>query len=234
MRSFDNIVREICSTMGDADNTGYARVARVLKTVLNQLNFHVLTTGVKSQKFTLGSNMTIDLPNEAELVTKVGVPNAEKGIIPLRRRKNRADAHEDCPCDAPAETPVTFFNYCYTGEPYTWDLYGIYQDFHPGSWWHDIEAARVEIGGLEVNDKVVVEYKLVSGGDNIVVPEAATLMVVNRTLEQLTRYKDPRLAEVYRQQFLIEYNEYKRLYEDFDLDTFINEIRSSARGAAKF
>ena len=59
-------------------------------------------------------------------------------------------------------------------------------------------------------------------------------MVVNRTLEQLTRYKDPRLAEVYRQQFLIEYNEYKRLYEDFDLDELINEIRSSARGAAKF
>ena len=87
---------------------------------------------------------------------------------------------------------------------------------------------------IKVNDKVVVEYKLVSGGDNIVVPEAATLMVVNRTLEQLTRYKDPRLAEVYRQQFLIEYNEYKRLYEDFDLDELINEIRSSARGAAKF
>ena len=73
LMSLDSAIRDICAYLGDdLSERYYIKVARVLKHVMYQLNIHVTPT-VKSVPLAVTANFTAQLPDDVDVITKVGV-----------------------------------------------------------------------------------------------------------------------------------------------------------------
>lgn len=73
-QSFDHTVRDICAYLGDdTAKTLYVKVSRFLRLAVEELNLYLFVKNVKSVFLTVGDNMTIDLPDDLQTLSKVAV-----------------------------------------------------------------------------------------------------------------------------------------------------------------
>lgn len=104
----DTVVRDICLYLGDVDSKRlYVPVSRMLKHALNEMEIHMSPT-VKSVILPVLQDMTVDVPNDIEAITKVGICCG--GEIQIIGRNDKLCLPEKekffqcCDCDKTANT----------------------------------------------------------------------------------------------------------------------------------
>ena len=73
-QTYDHTVRDICAYLGDDEaKTLYVRVSRFLRLALQELHLYLIPKAIKSVILEVNSNMTVDLPQDFQTLSKVGV-----------------------------------------------------------------------------------------------------------------------------------------------------------------
>lgn len=256
-KTLDQIVRNICSMIGDTQNEGYVRVARLAVQVLEEVNLMGIPQ-VKTVQVEIGDNLTATLPDDLILVSKVGNVDGNGNIYLMGRddRIRRVDEYErlnpvSCddvePVNIPTFVPqerVVFYNYYnYNGlnrwGEYIGERYGVIdRHFLAGTYRYNSSLNILEFGsGYDIvpGNKVFVEYKATMGDDvHRLVPLEWETAIQYRTLQHLTAAKDPPASAAHHRQFIREYYKVKRLLQTMTIQDWQAAIEEARYGAVKF
>jgi hypothetical protein len=254
--SFDNAVRYIAAYLGDRKAEKlYMDVSRFLATALDQLDLHIFDT-IKSVSLPINDNMTVDLPKDMEMLTKVGVICGDGSRLRVIQKDDSLLMKGDEPifkcCDCGEEENVTeqkgcdkcsFHNYSGVGingglmsvnylYGYTPDLkkYGVYR--------HDVKNNRLVVGGgcgdIQPGKSVIVEYKTsLQEKEYILFPKKALQTLTHRVaqLHKAAGNMNASMAEL--RLFKIELSMLKNTLNTFTLQDMLNAIRSGYHSAPK-
>lgn len=254
--SFDNAVRYIAAYLGDRKAEKlYMDVSRFLPTALDQLDLHIFDT-IRSVSLPINDNMTVDLPNDMEMLTKVGVVCGDGGRLRVIQKDDSLLFKEDQPifkcCDCKEDETLdehagcdkcSFHNYSGIGHygdqisvnylyGYTPDIrkYGVYR--------HDVKNNRLVVGGgcgdLAPGKMVIVEYKTsLQEKEYILFPKKALQALTHRVaqLYKASGNMNGSMAEF--RLFKIELSMLKNTLNTFTLQDMLNAIRSGYHSAPK-
>lgn len=223
--TLDKIVRDVCVALGDTDFSQYARVMRSTGLAVEDV-FRNLIPAIKSELFEIKSNLTVQMPVDCTMITKVGVIDDAGRLLVLyedtdirRQLKNKQD-EIDANCDTDSIVPeeitveIPFYN-CFF-DTYCDVLYGYtYDPGVAGTYRYDPTAGIVEFGSgiyIAAGNNVVIEYK--SNGAEMfqMIPAEAQSVIMARTHYNLNIGLRPQVAELQFQQFRREYAQLKRTY----------------------
>lgn len=233
--SSETVVRNILSLLGDDSDRKYVRVLRILKTCLTQLQLTVIPVKIKTEKFVISDNLTIDLPGTVSRVLKVGVHNGGVRLLILSEMDVvREDLTPGCTCGA-STTPTTLDNlditdYCCACTFHNCGLgerYGRWHNPDYGFYKYDQDNNRLVFasGWLNAGQVVYVEYQADASEDSLdLIPIDAEMMLQSRVLENYFRPMNPGLAAQYHQNFEIEIREYKRKHLEKSHDEIIRAV----------
>lgn len=251
--TFDTVVRNICSDMGDVNADGYIRIARCLQVVLEDLNILAFPI-VRSEEFTIGDGLTVVLPDDCILPLQVGTLDALGRITLLGqedrlRRVLKSQAANEVSCDNPdldqdtsttsTGSDVIFFNFTATGN-YVGERYGKTNRQHlNGLWRYNKELNLIEFGsGYRVfsGGKVIIEYKA-SMGDDIhrMIHSEWQPAIKAKTMSDLAAATGQvRVSEFHHQRFLRAYQTLKRMIANQSPQQLRATFLESISGAAKW
>ena len=259
--TFDQVVRDICSYLGDdTANELYIKVARFLGRALEQLNLHMIPT-IKSTFLTIGDNMSADLPNDILTLSKVGVCD-HKNEIRLIGRNDKLCLPEKEPvfncCDCKEETDssgksvkspgcnsCTFHNVIGSAvqlDGYIFDnvnyLYGRAPVmFKNGTYRYDESNNRLIFGAgcdIEVGAKILVEYNsAMDSREYQLIPRKAYMCLQHRVAFLVQSERNPQKAEFNFRKFRIEWDMLKRTYATYTLEDFLASLRRGYFSAPK-
>lgn len=247
--SFDSVVRQICRNRQDPTAKEYVAVATTLKTVLDQLNMHVFPS-VKSVLLPINDNLTVDIPSDAVMVTKVGTKDSKGGIkvFGLDNGLIKLDDEVDCDCASSSDSESTTseasctactFHGCEFLAGNFGELYGYRKpQFQNGRWTPDYQYNRIIIGDgtdAKAGSKVVVEYKPSVSSDNrmIQIPVDAYAMLMYRVFELMAAFENPNKALRYGQLFKTNYDTFKQNYNHIGIEDIIAAFRGTKMSAIK-
>jgi hypothetical protein len=103
--TFDTVVRDICAYLNDPDATKkYAQVSRFLLRAMEDLKFQVVGN-IKSVLLTIGNNLTAPLPEDYNVVSKIGVC-CKSGQLRILHSNDKLCIPEEevwtcCDCECP-------------------------------------------------------------------------------------------------------------------------------------
>ena len=255
---FDDVVRDICSSMGDDNASGYLRVARQLRRTLEMLNLTVYQT-YETQEFEIGSNLTIKMPDETLEVQKVGIISEGQLVIMgynnhiRRAAKITNDAATSCTCGGKTETivvetvktedvlnscPVCCFqnvswNNCLYGE-----IYGIRPDRFPnGEYRWDRNTNLVEFGSgwdIKAGSKVWIEYKTaLNTADYQEIPSEIYFCLLFFVQYILSVSTNPGAANFLMTEFRRHYNQLKVFYQRRNIEDYFGDVISNFSASVK-
>lgn len=227
--TLDKIIRDVCVANGDTDFSQYNRVMRSAGLAVEDVFFNLIPQ-IKSELLEVQSNLTLQMPDDCVLVTKVGVIDTEGRLLvlyeesDLRRRlankqKEQAEDCDDTTTNVTASSDVIvadipFYN-CGAGM-FTDVVYGYtYDPGRVGTYRYDKSAGIVELGSGEyivIGSDVVVEYKSNSSENLQMIPAEAQSVIMARTQFHLNMGLRPQVAELQFRQFEREYKQLKRVY----------------------
>lgn len=220
---------------GDHEASGYGPMMRFVVMSLQDLNLGVIPN-VKTESMPILGNFTVELPEHCVDVLKVGKMNGsviqvfgeDKNI-----RRNVSEARCTCPNDVDVEAgtavcPACTFHGFYSGGEYG-ELYGMRMpQFQNGKFRYNRELNRLEFGsGYDVYEgsHVVVEYRsALMPGDAQMIPVEAQQVILQRTLA-FAHMNVPGKANFHLQQFRMEYERLKSLYNRMTIYDWVAAIR---------
>ena len=252
--NFDNAVRYICAYLGDhkAEKL-YMQVSRFLPTALDQLDLHIFDT-IKSTSLVIEDNMTVDLPQDVEMLTKVGVNNNGKLRLILKDDsllfKENEPIFKCCDCGEVESTnensccdKCTFHNYSGiglgSGQTTVNYLYGYTPDMKKyGSYRHEVQHNRLVIGGgcggLEPGKFIVVEYKTaLQEKEYLLFPKKALQALTHRVAQLYKANSNLNASMAERRLFKSELLMLKNTLNTYTLSDVVNAIRSGYHSAPK-
>jgi len=241
--SVDTIVRDIMAQM--KTETEYVRILRAVIRVLENLNWYNIPE-FKSDEFVIKENLTLELPSDVALVTKVGklIPNSQ-GRIRLLGRVARLyptvkNIPMTCTCNESEDTVLTVENTCPACTFYNYgrwndrgEAYGYRIKDHPnGRYWVNEAENRVELSsGYDVNpgEKLVVEYKPIFSDDKYkLIPREYFMVIFYGVSEFLNFGIDNNTAQLGYQRYKVEYNRLKRSQMPFSLHDIVRALAGGA------
>lgn len=241
--SVDTIVRDMMAQMKVGD-TEYVRILRAVIRVLENLNWYNIPE-FKSDDFLVKENLTIDLPSDVALVTKVGkLIVGGQGRIRLLGRVARlyskvVETPLTCTCNVEEEESevvlttentcpaCTFYNYAAGGSK--GELYGYRVREHPnGTYWVNEADNRIELSsGYDVTpgEYLTVEYKPVFSEDKYkLIPREYFMVIFFGVSEFLNFGLDNSTSSQGYQRYKIEYNRLKRSKMPFSLMDIVRAL----------
>lgn len=244
--SIDTITRDIMAQMKAPDD--YVRIIRAVIRVLENLNWYNVPE-FKSDEFLVKENLTIDLPQDVALVTKVGKLVNDQGRIRLLGRTSRLYSKVttpviSCSCNVveeDTEVVVTAENTCPACTFYncgTWnnrgEAYGYRVREHPnGRYWVNEAENRIELSsGYDVvpGQTLTVEYKPVFSEDKYkLIPREYFMVLFYGVSEFLNFGTDNNTAQIGYQRYKVEYYRLKRSKMPFGL---MDIVRALSGGTA--
>lgn len=247
--TFDSVARQLCAQMGDPTGKKLLIVSRTLKSVLDQLDLHVFPH-VKSGRFTVQSNLTIDLPSDVAKVLKVGTLLSDGTLRILGLEENLIAPIEESACecaavDNSADTstvttcPACTFHGCWFPNGQFGELYGYRTpQFINGKWRPDYGNNRVILSSgtdVEAGSTLIMEYKPDTDADNrmIQIPKDAYTMLMYRVFQLIDSYGNPGKAQTYARMFKIEYDTFKQSNSHLSVEDIISAFRGESMSAIK-
>jgi len=189
----DTVIRDICLYLGDVQATRlYVPVARFLKHALGEVNIY-MTTSIKSQVLGVQNNMTVELPNDVEVVCKVGIcchgeiqiiGRNDKLCLPTTenffqccdcdKKTNEHGVVDMTSCDDSCACDSCTFHNVITNDVFTWvDSFGSHPYLYgyapkmftdTGTYRHDIDANILVLsGGCKVQPGTSIIVEYKSG-----------------------------------------------------------------------
>lgn len=257
-KTLDYIVRNICALKGDTQAEGYADVMRVAIQVLEEI-YLLGVQVVRSEWLTIGDNLTVTLPQDLILVTKVGNLDSNGNLYLMGRddrirRVAQFDQLNEVNCNDPETInniplPVVtgadvtapafvFFNVNRNGENIG-EAYGRRNLQHlSGTWRYNRELNVLELGtgyNLYPGEQVLVEYKSTMGdGVHSLIPLEWETAIQYRVFQHQTAYRDPAASERHHRQFVREFSKTKRILQNMTLDQWQSAIEEAQMGAPKW
>ena len=112
-QTYDHTVRDICAYLGDDEaKTLYVKVSRFLRLAVQELHLYLIPKAIKSVVLEVNSNMTLDLPQDFQTLSKVGVCCDDGRIRLIGRQDDRCIPGQEpvfdcCECENELATATT-------------------------------------------------------------------------------------------------------------------------------
>lgn len=244
METVDNTIRNI---MAHGNVNDYVRVQRLLFDAIRDIKINV-SPDIRSVIKTIGSDLTVRMPDDAVRIYKVGKLNTDGSITIFGEIKKYIDNSVECDCPGCSGTAVsgqsstnsvttavpycastTFHNFYFNS--YYGGLYGVRDDRFEAGKWSENDGVISFATGSQVYEgaKVVIEYETSFNKSQLrMIDDEDADILRNKVLHEYFIVTKPGVAGMYYNKFrtAIENRKYRKTIMNHDewLAMFTNYI----------